>query len=65
MANCLILAPKTDYIDDVNNVLIDRFVSDVVTYYSYDEFIDRDQNDVHTIFLNTLVPNRSPPHELR
>ncbi|KAH7522014.1 hypothetical protein FEM48_Zijuj07G0093000 [Ziziphus jujuba var. spinosa] len=65
MINRAILTPKNDYVDQINNVLINRFVGDTITYYSYDECLDKSQQDIHEDFLNMLVPNGFPPHELR
>ena len=63
MANRVILTPRNDYVDDVNNILVDRFPGDPMIYYSCDEYIDKDRNDVQEDFLNNLVPNGFPPHE--
>lgn len=50
MINTAILTPKSDYVDHINNVLIDRFVGDMITYYSYNECLDKSQQDVHEYF---------------
>ena len=65
MTNRAILTPRNDYVDDINNQLIDRFFGDLVTYYSFDECINKYQNDVHGEFLNSLIPNGFPLHELK
>lgn len=65
MANHAILTLKNDYLDDVNNILIDPFIGDLMRYYSFDECLDKDEKDVHEDFLNSLVPNGFPPHELK
>ena len=41
MASRVILTPRNDYVDDVNNILVDRFSGDPMIYYSFDECIDK------------------------
>ena len=62
--NRVILTPKNEFVDRINNLLLDRFPGDVVKYYSFDEPIDTVDQNFTEDFLNTLVPNGMPPHEL-
>ncbi|KAG7952067.1 hypothetical protein I3843_12G040700 [Carya illinoinensis] len=64
MMNCAILAPKNSYVDEINNLLIQRFPGEMKQYYSFDETIDASEQAVMEDFLNTLTPNGFPPHQL-
>ncbi|KAL5580011.1 hypothetical protein UlMin_012453 [Ulmus minor] len=43
MVNRAILTPKNDYVDEINNILINQFPRNPITYYSFDE--TRDKNE--------------------
>lgn len=64
MINRAILTPKNDCVDEINNLLIDRFPGEVTRYYSFDETIEKNDQTVQEDFLNSLTPNGLPPHEL-
>ncbi|KAG6687927.1 hypothetical protein I3842_11G098700, partial [Carya illinoinensis] len=64
MMNRAILAPKNNYVDEINNLLIQRFPGEMKQYYSFDETIDASEQAVMEDFLNTLTPNGFPPHQL-
>ncbi|KAG6645201.1 hypothetical protein CIPAW_08G106200 [Carya illinoinensis] len=64
MMNRAILAPKNSYVDEINNLLIQRFPGEMKQYYSFDETIDASEQAVMEDFLNTLTPNGFPPHQL-
>ncbi|KAL5542376.1 hypothetical protein UlMin_010086 [Ulmus minor] len=64
MVNRAILTPKNDYVDEINNILINQFPGNLVTYYSFDETRDKNEQCFQKDFLNTLTPNGIPPHEL-
>ncbi|KAL5568508.1 hypothetical protein UlMin_025083 [Ulmus minor] len=64
MVNRAILTPKNDYVDEINNILINQFPGNPVTYYSFDETRDKNEQCFQEDFLNTLTPNGIPPHEL-
>ncbi|KAL5580301.1 hypothetical protein UlMin_012743 [Ulmus minor] len=64
MINCVILTPKNEYVDQINNILIERFPGDTFKYLSFDEVLDNTQQGMQEDFLNTLTPNGIPPHEL-
>ncbi|XP_022846398.1 ATP-dependent DNA helicase PIF2-like [Olea europaea var. sylvestris] len=40
MINRVILTPKNEYVDEINNLLISHFPGDSFTYFSFDEAID-------------------------
>ena len=41
MINKAILTPKNDCVDEINNLLIKKFLGEVTRYYSFDGTIDR------------------------
>ncbi|XP_040989063.1 ATP-dependent DNA helicase PIF2-like [Juglans microcarpa x Juglans regia] len=64
MANRAVLTPKNRSVDEINDILIDRFPGDIIRYYSFDETVDASKQGIMKDFLNTLTPNGLPPHEL-
>ena len=64
MVNRAILTPKNNYVDQINNLLIETFPGQATKYYSFDETLDRNEQCFQEDFLNTLTPNGIPPHEL-
>ncbi|XP_041009425.1 ATP-dependent DNA helicase PIF1-like [Juglans microcarpa x Juglans regia] len=62
--NRAILTPKNAYVDEINTLLIQKFLGELKRYYSFDESIDASKQLVMEDFLNTLTPNGLPPHEL-
>ncbi|KAG2666472.1 hypothetical protein I3760_15G062300 [Carya illinoinensis] len=64
MMNRAILTPKNSYVDEINNLLIQRFPGDIINYYSFDETIDASEQAIMEDFLNILTPNGFPPHQL-
>ncbi|XP_042962415.1 uncharacterized protein LOC122296677 [Carya illinoinensis] len=64
MMNRAILTPKNSYVDEINNLLIQRFPGDIINYYSFDETIDASKQAIMEDFLNILTPNGFPPHQL-
>ena len=40
MVNRAILTPKKEYFDEINNLLIEQFPSDLIRYNSFDETLD-------------------------
>ena len=55
---------KNEYVDQINNLLIEKFPGDPVKYYSFDETIDETKQCFQEDFLNTLSLSGIPPHEL-
>ncbi|XP_062089709.1 uncharacterized protein LOC133796232 [Humulus lupulus] len=64
MMNQAILTPKNSFFNEIYALLIQRFPGEYQRYYSVDETIDKTEQLVMEDFLNTLTPNRIPPHEL-
>ncbi|CAA3030170.1 ATP-dependent DNA helicase PIF1-like, partial [Olea europaea subsp. europaea] len=62
--NRVILTPKNEYVDQINNILLKDIPGKTFTYYSFDETLEETQQSIHEDFLNTLTPNGIPPHEL-
>ena len=59
-----ILSGTNNAVDDVNQLIIDRFPRDPHTYISSDRTLnERDQGDYED-FLNSLNPKGLPPHKL-
>nr|XP_027067673.1 ATP-dependent DNA helicase RRM3-like [Coffea arabica] len=62
--NRCILSRTNNAVDDVNQLIIDRFPRDPHTYISSDRTLnERDQGDYED-FLNSLNPKGLPPHKL-
>jgi ATP-dependent DNA helicase PIF1 len=60
-----ILSTKNEYVDDLNDLLLDRFPGEAKIYYSFDSAVDDTHNHYPPEFLNSLTPNGLPPHILR
>ena len=60
-----ILSTKNEYVDELNDMLIDRFPGEEKVYYSFDSVVDDPHNHYQPEFLNSLTPNGLPPHILR
>ena len=60
-----ILSTKNEYVDELNEMLIDRFPGDEKGYYRFDSVVDYPHNHYQPEFLNSLTPNGLPPHVLR
>jgi hypothetical protein len=58
------LTPKNDCVDEINNLLINRFPREIARYSSFDETIDKTEQGIMEDFLNSLTPNGLPPHKL-
>ena len=65
ITNRAILTTKNEFIDGLNNELINKFLREEVVYYSYDSPIDDEHNHYPSEFLNSLTPNGLPPHLLK
>ncbi|KAK2665790.1 hypothetical protein Ddye_004364 [Dipteronia dyeriana] len=64
IVDATILTPKNDYVDDINNLLIEQFLGDAITYYSFDETIDKNEQAIQEDLLNSFTPSGFPPHQL-
>ena len=61
MTNRCILTPKNSSVDDINDVLIDRFPGEAFVFMSTDRTLnEKDQGDYQD-FLNSLNPKGLPP----
>ncbi|KAI3709788.1 hypothetical protein L2E82_39554 [Cichorium intybus] len=60
-----ILSTKNEHVDEINDLLIDRFHGEEKVYYSFDEAEDDKNNFYPMEFLNTLNVSGLPPHYLR
>ncbi|XP_071939902.1 uncharacterized protein [Coffea arabica] len=64
MINRCILSAINSVVDDINQMIIDRFPGQPYTYTSTDRTLnERDQGDYED-FLNSLNPKGLPPHKL-
>ena len=59
-----ILSPKSYFVDEINDLLINRFPGSPLKYYSFDSAIDDTKQLLQKEFINNLTPNGLPPHEL-
>lgn len=57
MTNRAILATKNEYVDSLNENMINMFPGERNIYTSFDEAIDYTNNHYQEEFLNTLLPN--------
>lgn len=65
MSTRAILATKNEYVDELNEKMIDRFPGKERIYYSFDSVEDDLSNNYPNEFLNSLTPNGLPPHILK
>ncbi|PKU64274.1 ATP-dependent DNA helicase PIF1 [Dendrobium catenatum] len=59
-----IFATKNEYVDKLNQKLINIFPGDEFTYFSFDSVTDDSYNLYQVEFLNSLTPNGLSPHRL-
>lgn len=59
-----ILTPTNDFVDELNDLLINHFPGDSIKYYSFDSTMDDTKQIQQQEFLNSLTQNGFPPHEL-
>ena len=64
MTNRAILTTKNEFVDELNQILIEKFPGDSIKYYRFDSAIDEAQQNLPEEFLNGLTPSGLPPHEL-
>lgn len=60
-----ILSTRNEHVDGLNARMIDMFPGKEKVYYSHDSVDDDSNNHYSLDFLNSITPNRLPPHELR
>ena len=54
MTNRVILIPNNDCVDEINKLFIQKFPGDAVTYYSFDEPMDKNEYSFEDDFLTAL-----------
>ncbi|KAK2663856.1 hypothetical protein Ddye_002430 [Dipteronia dyeriana] len=64
MINRAILTPTNDCVDEIDSLLIQQFPNDTIKYFSFDETLEKSEQSLQEDFLNMLIPNGLPPHEL-
>jgi ATP-dependent DNA helicase PIF1 len=65
IVNRVILTPKNEDADIINNKIAESIVGDAVEYFSADSVDDDNGNNLYPPeFLNTLTPSGMPPHHL-
>jgi ATP-dependent DNA helicase PIF1 len=60
-----ILSTKNEHVDELNNMMIDRFQGKEKIYHSFNMAEDDTSNNYPVEFLNSLTPSGLPPHLLR
>ncbi|KAG5604450.1 hypothetical protein H5410_025942 [Solanum commersonii] len=60
----IILTTKNDFVDEINDMLIDRFPDDATVYTAIDETIEPNDQCQFEDFLHTLHPANLPPYKL-
>ncbi|XP_022878625.1 uncharacterized protein LOC111396421 [Olea europaea var. sylvestris] len=56
MMNRVILTPKNEPVDVINNMFVKGIPKEIFTYFSFDEVIDKTEGFIHKDFLNSLTP---------
>ena len=64
MVNRAILTTKNEFVDVLNNLLINIFPGETQEYISRDKTLDISEQGLFEDFLNSLTPNGFPPHNL-
>ncbi|PKA47985.1 ATP-dependent DNA helicase PIF1 [Apostasia shenzhenica] len=60
-----ILTSKNEYVEKINNMIIDQFPGQQYDYYSFDSLVGSQENTlINADFLNDLSPATLPPHKL-
>ncbi|OBZ79596.1 ATP-dependent DNA helicase PIF1 [Grifola frondosa] len=63
------LTPKNIFVDEFNDIMLDRLPGDTITYYSSDSLKENEDQPIHTLdatpnYLATLEYHGVPPHFL-
>ncbi|XP_016478404.2 uncharacterized protein LOC107799771 [Nicotiana tabacum] len=64
MTSRVILMTKSDFVDEMNELLIAHFPGDARTYIAFDETIEANDQSQYEDFLHTLHSAGLPPHKL-
>ncbi|KAL4559204.1 hypothetical protein LXL04_031338 [Taraxacum kok-saghyz] len=62
--NRAILTTKNIFVDEINDILIQKFPGEEIEYISADETLDPNDQAHYEDFLHSLTPNGMPPHRL-
>ncbi|XP_027123969.1 uncharacterized protein [Coffea arabica] len=62
--NRAILTTKNNFVDDINNALIEEFSDSTFEYISRDKIADTSQQAILEDFVSSLTPNGFPPHKI-
>ena len=62
--NRAILTTKNHFMDEVNDILIEKFPGTAVEYLSFDRVLNPNNQVQYEDFLNTLSPSGLPPYRL-
>ncbi|KAL7093982.1 hypothetical protein ACP275_11G072600 [Erythranthe tilingii] len=65
LINRAILTPKNEYVDSINDLLIDRFPGQVKEYVSFNNTTDASQQGEYEDYLNGISASGLPPHILK
>ncbi|XP_078170089.1 uncharacterized protein LOC144564357, partial [Carex rostrata] len=60
-----ILSTRNEYVDELNQQMINIFSGDEMIYYTFNKAEDDTANHYPTEFLNSLTPSGLPPHLLK
>ncbi|CAG8619994.1 17440_t:CDS:2, partial [Racocetra fulgida] len=64
LTDCAILITKNEYVDQINQIILNQTPEDMLIYKSYDSVPD----DIHELyqqeFLSSITPNGLPSHKL-
>ncbi|KAK6925452.1 DNA helicase Pif1-like [Dillenia turbinata] len=62
--NRAILTTKNDFVDQINNIMIQKLPGETIIYLSFDETVAQKNHADNEDFLHNLHPSGLPPHEL-
>jgi len=65
MRERVILSTTNGHVDAMNAIIIEKFPRDEKVFYNFDSVDDDTRNNYPLDFLNSITPNRLPPHELK
>ncbi|KAL7233011.1 hypothetical protein ACSBR1_016791 [Camellia fascicularis] len=64
MVNSIVLTPKNDSVNEIHNILIQKFPGKITKFTSIDKKIDPNDQGQYKDFINFLELNGLPSHEL-
>lgn len=60
----IILTTKNDFVAEINEMFIDKFLNTAITFVGIDETVESKDQSQYEDFLHTLNPSSSPPYKL-